>query len=244
MTTFNKRSRTPVRGFFVAGALFLLVALGLLFRLPLSNLFWSAVAPLLQHRYGTGELEAQLASSTALAADRDVLYNENLELKARLGRPGSAPVRVLAAVLLRPPGVPYDTMVIDVGRIEGVQTGDLVSAGGNALVGEISEVYEHAARVALFSSPGEERQAFLRSTISIKIEGQGGGSMVAMVPSGTAVSVGESAVLPGIAGGLAARVSAVDKSEGAYSAVYFELPVNIFTLRFVEVWKLPPHDTE
>lgn len=220
-----------------------LVGAAAFWRAPLANFFWSALSPLIQARYGGESLEAQLASTTAALADRDALYAENLDLKERLGRTGVPPVRIVGAVLMRPPGVPYDTLVIDAGAAEGVAVGEYVSAGGTALVGEVSEVYANASRVRLFSAPGEQYDALLRGTIPVKIEGQGGGSMVAQAPSGTQVAVGDSALLPGIAGGLTARVSAVEISEGSFVTIYFHLPVDIFMLRFVEVWKQPSYDT-
>jgi len=74
----------------------------------------------------------------------------------------------------------------------------------------------------------------------LSIEGQGGGSMVAQAPSGTVVSAGDTAVLPGIAGGLVARVTAVEKTESSFVTIYFQLPADLFMLRFVEVWKNTP----
>ncbi len=239
----------------VAGLLVLVVLIGAaaLWRAPLSALVWRLLSPVLSARFGGDQsafLQA-LASTTAALADRDVLYRENLDLKARLQRDGSV-TRILGAVLLRPPATPYDTLVIDVGAAEGVATGDVVSAGGTAVIGIIGEVYTHAARVTLYSAPGEKYDALLRSStlfgkggVPLALEGQGGGSLRTQVPAGTIVAVGDGALLPGIAGGLVARVSHIERGEGeSFITLYFSLPVNIFTLRFVEVWKQPTHVTE
>jgi len=244
----NSRNSAPlVRArrarFVLFVVLVVLLAAAALWRAPLAELFWRAAAPLMHFRYGNAQNDVADPSRLAVAeADREALYQENLDLKARLGRPGIAPARILGAVLLRPPATPYDTLVIDAGAEEGVALGDYVSAGGSALVGTVSEVYAHAARVQLFSAPGQKYNALLRGSIPLNIEGQGGGSMVAQVPSGTAVSAGDTALVPGIAGGLAARVTQVDKTEASFVTIYFQLPANIFTLRFVEVWKQTPHD--
>jgi len=245
MMMISNRTSAPIvrarRARFVAFCvLVVLLAAAALWRAPLTQLLWSVAAPLMHFRYGGTGLEAELASTTALLADRNALYQENLDLKARLGRPGIAPVRILGAVLLRPPATPYDTLVIDAGKEEGAVVGDYVSAGGSALVGTISEVYAHAARVRLFSAPGEKYNALLRGSVPLSIEGQGGGSMVAQAPSGTVVSAGDTALVPGIAGGLAARVTQVDKTESSFVTIYFQLPADLFMLRFVEVWKNTP----
>jgi cell shape-determining protein MreC len=249
MMMISNRSSAAVsrarRGRIVAlSAAVVLVGAAALWRAPLTQLFWSAAAPLLQARYGTESAAADLLA----AADRDALYQENLELKSRLGRPGATPVRILGAVLMRPPATPYDTLVIDAGASEGVAEGDYVSAGGTMLVGTVSEAYTHAARVKLFSAPGEQYDGVLQlsgplgGALPLTVEGQGGGSMRAQVPAGTAVFSGDTVLIPGIMGGFAARVSHAEQPEGSFVTIYLQLPADPFALRFVEVWKQQPHD--
>ncbi len=70
------------------------------------------------------------------------------------------------------------------------------------------------------------------------MEGQGGASLVGQVPSGTQVHVGDALQLMGIAGGLAARVSAVETKEGqSFETIYMHLAANPQELRYVEIWK-------
>jgi cell shape-determining protein MreC len=181
----------------------------------------------------------------AALADRDALYAENIDLKARLGRSESEE-RILAGVIMRPPATPYDTIVIDAGFEEGVARGDFVSAGGTTMVGSVSELYAHASRVTLISSPGEKYEGLLHlrsgETLAVAVEGQGGGSLFAQVPSGTQVHVGDSVVLPGVAGGLIARVRQVEAGESdSFSTIYLSLPVSVSSLYFVEVLKRTSH---
>ncbi len=222
------------------GIVFIAILIGVasLWRAPLSDFFWSLMAPVMHARFG-GDAETFLIS--VAATDRDSLYQENLELKSRLGRDARVG-RVLGAVLLRPPATPYDTLVIDAGETDGVASGDVVSAGGTIVIGTVSEVYAHAARVTLYSAPGQKYDALLNGSIPIAVEGQGGGSLFARIPAGTKASVGDIAVLPGIASGLSARVSHVERISGeSFITLYFSLSVDIFSLRFVEVWKQPAH---
>jgi len=220
----------------LAGVLLLVGAVAL-WRAPLSGALWQILRPVVQMRFGGTAGDAQNASTAAALADRDALYAENLDLKKRLGRAVVVP-RIVAGVLLRPPMTPYDTLVIDAGSAEGVTAGDFVSAGGTALVGTVSDVYARSARVALFSAPGGRYDALLRGSIPVTVEGQGGGSMQARLPSGTAVAAGDAVVLPGIAGGMTATVSHVERAESeSFVTLYMQLPANIFTLRYVEVWK-------
>ena len=233
-----------------------LLALVILTRSALSSALWWALTPLLRHNpvaalavqlHQTATLEAdnatlraELASTTAALADRDLLYRENLQLKSLMGRDASVH-SVLAGVVTRPPSSPYDTLVIDAGRAQGVAVGDYVSAGGTALIGTVDSVYATTARVVLFSAPSQVLQALLMDTpahpaIPLTVEGQGGGSMVAQVPSHTNVAVGDAVVFPGIADGLSALVTHVSVAQGAsFQTLYLQLPANPLQLRFVEV---------
>jgi cell shape-determining protein MreC len=182
------------------------------------------------------DLRAQLASTTAALADRNLLYAEVSDLRERLGRADAPQARVLAAVLQRPPWTPYDTLVIDAGAHHGIRAGSFVSAGGQGLIGSVSEVYATSARVELFSAPGASYQALLNGTLPIAVEGQGGGSLRAEVPAGTSVKAGDTISFPGLLGGIMANVSATEAKAGeSFTVIYLRLPANPQDLRFVEV---------
>lgn len=234
----SKRAR-----FFGIAAVLLALGAAALWRAPLSESLWKLLAPVMSARFGSPVPDGQILIA-ASKSDRDALYQENLELKARLGRDAGVK-RILGAVLLRPPATPYDTLVIDAGSSDGVAAGDAVSAGGTIVIGTVSEVYANAARVVLYSASGQKYDALLRGTIPLAVEGQGGGSLQARLPAGTSVSVGDVALLPGIAGGLSARVSRIERGLGeSFVTLYFSLPVDMQSLRFVEVWKKPNYVTE
>lgn len=198
-------------------------------------------------------LREALATSSALLAERATLLEENAALKARLGRAAPAP-GLLATVILKPPLTPYDTLGIDVGLAEGIRVGDLVSSDGVAVIGTVVAVYEHSARAELFSSPQSSVSASLRTAASssnimpITVAGEGGGALSAQVPAGTPVSVGDRVTFPGLEAAFIGAVSAVRRSEGeSFDTVYLHLPVNLFALRFVEVFhahEVPPPPEE
>ncbi|MBY0473400.1 hypothetical protein K2Q00_03960 [Patescibacteria group bacterium] len=190
-------------------------------------------------------LRAELASTTALLADRNALYQETIELKNRLGRlpAQTSGERILAGVLMRPPAIPYDTLLIDAGETEGVHSGDFVSAGGTTRIGTVGEVYGHTSRVILFSAPGQTYDALLHLSsttqiVPVSMQGQGSGSFVGQVPAGTPVKVGNSIVFPGVASALAGTVSSVlfDPKQ-SFVTLYARLPVDLVSLRFVEIEK-------
>ncbi len=262
MTTISSNRRKKFRpGVFISVFLLsLLVAAVFLFRAPLSSAVWAVLSPLMHMRLGvaasTGtfldslhpnqtlaeenaQLRAELASTTILLMDRNLLLKENAELKLRLGRHAET-TPLLAAVLMAPPGVPYDTLIIDVGSKEGVKAGDLVAAGGNVYIGRVADAYDSTSRVVLFSSPDEKYQGLLKGSIPLSLIGQGGGSMHGEVPAGTEVAVGDSVLLPSITAEYIAKVISVGVHEGeSFKSVYLELPVNPYSLRFVEVHTRP-----
>ena len=265
MTTISpKRRRGPLQLRTLAYGFFFIVLFGFvfIFRTAAGSIFWRISEPMVKTRdnmtaaagifFGqfssnqvleleNERLRMALASTSVHAFDRDLLYSENLDLRARMGRTGSSH-GTLASVLERPPETPYDTLIIDAGKVNGVSVGDSVSAGGVVFIGSVEEVYAKSARVVLYSAGGESHDALLLSkkssgeAVPVALSGQGAGSFVGEVPAGTVVSIDDMAIFPGLGERLVARVSAIDPPEGAsFKKVYLQFPVNIFTLRFVEV---------
>ncbi len=211
-------------------------------RSTFSRVAWTIFAPIERARINLDasnnqRLRAELASTTALVADRNALYQENLELKARLSRDAGIQT-ILAGVLMRPPATPYDTLMVDAGSSAGVVQGMLVSAGGTTLIGTVSAVYAETSRVILFSAPGQTYQVLLRGLVPVEMQGQGGGSLVGQVPAGTPAVPGDSLLFSGIASGFAGSISSIQAKEGdSFETLYARLPVDPLSLQFVEIQK-------
>ncbi len=244
---------------FVVPALLLALLLALIepFRTPLGSTLWRATAYLENNGGGVGGavhavvaqfsskaglaeqnalLEQKLAMLEARDADRDTLYQENIALKAQFGRVDAARSGILAAIIARPPAVPYDTLVIDIGENLEISRGDFVSAGGGTLIGQITDVYATTARVTLFSSAGNTYQGLLRGTIPVTVEGEGAGALSAKIPAGIPVSVGDPIRFPDIAANVSEVVAHIDAPQNdSTKTLYLRLPANVFTLPFVEI---------
>lgn len=245
MITSNRKRKTFSFRTILVGFLLLIILIVVgIWRGQAAGIFYLVAEPVLKIRsiFQQGEvtqLRAQVGSLEAKVADRDVLYAENIDLKRRLGRDTHIST-ILASVLMRPPWVPYDTYLIDAGSREGVVVGDLVSAGGTTLIGSVTEVYDSTAKVTLFSAPGASYQGVIAGKTPISVEGQGGGSLKGEVPVGVNVMIGDPILFPGIAGGLTAQVSHVERHESeSFQTVYMHVAANPFELLYIEVWKGP-----
>jgi len=272
MTTISpKRKRNAARGQFLLLLLLLALVFCFVFLLrgSLASALWRVGEPLVKANSASIErvqvffsgfasnralvreneqLRLLVAANETVLQDRDILAAENRELKGRLGRVPPTVSAVLAVVLSRPPGTPYDTLVLDVGSSDGIAVGDLVSPGGSVYIGRVSEVYASSARVILFSAPGESYNATLlfasSSTLAIALKGQGGGSFTAEVPSGILVRAGDAVVFNALGiEHIAEVVHVAEDASSSFITLYLQLPVNIYTLRFVEVRRtsLPPY---
>lgn len=238
----RRKSRTP-RVLVVVAILLLILAVAYA-RGPLGDLLWRGLSPILAVRNALGTTDAQavraeLLTVQAQLADRNALYKENVELKALLNRSAGRSA-TLAAVLMRPPGTPYDTLVVDAGRDQGILQGSLVSMGGSTVVGTVSEVYANTSRVTLYSAAGVVHEGTLLAggkNIPVSVGGQGGGSMRAEVPTGTGAKPGDQVLLPSLALGIVAEVAYVQKGEGeSFETIYFSLPADL-AARYVEIWQ-------
>jgi len=88
-----------------------------------------------------GLLKGQIKSKEKNDAIFDLLKKENEDLKNILNRKNEDQKFLLGAVLVKPFLSPYDTLVIDVGLLNGVVVGDNVLAEGDTYIGYVSEVY-------------------------------------------------------------------------------------------------------
>ena len=129
------------------------------------------------------------------------LREENRRLKARLGEEsGAAASRVQVKILRRPPETPYDlvTALLPKGEEERVGVGDL-ALFGEVAVGEVLAREGRVVFISLFSSPGNERYAWVlgggRMT-AVRVEGLGGGAYRALIPRDAPVQEGDLLLLP------------------------------------------------
>jgi rod shape-determining protein MreC len=146
---------------------------------------------------------------------------------------------VLAVILARPPRTPYDSLLVDIGEDEGLMVGDVVYAEQDYAVGAVEAVFKATSIIKLYSSPDQRIDVLLgSSTAPVVAEGRGAGNFYIKVPKNIVVSEGDQIVIPGIKSKILGTAERIDSDEGeAYAHVYFRMPVNLYTLHYVQIKK-------
>lgn len=185
------------------------------------------------------ELKAEQARLQTALAGYDFLRQEYRSLAASFGRHPEESLAVLAAVLAKPPQTPYDTLIIDVGRKEGITVGDSVFAE-SIPIGEVTEVFSRSSKVVLFSSPGKESTVAVGDdALAVSARGEGGGSFSLSLPRDVALKEGDPVFLPGVPPVLFGEVGSVEvRPTDSFKTALIRGPVNIAQLRFVRVVKI------
>lgn len=185
-------------------------------------------------------LEGLLVEQNALLLSYKGLVDENKTLHAMLSRDDSRG-SIAAAIISRPALSPFDTMLVDAGKNVGVAQGDVVTAGEVVALGEVAAVYDSRSLVRLYSSPGQGVGVLIGTSterIEATARGLGGGTFEVELPKGVVVSAGDPVVLPGLTERLFGIVGDVrSEASDAFVRVLFRSPVNINTLRLVQILK-------
>ena len=170
-------------------------------------------------------------------ADRRLLEEENRKLTEMLGR-RARDARILATILVSPPHSPYDTLVLDAGRREGVAVGDEVLIK-NVALGKIIDVFARTSVAELFSTAGNRVNALIaheEKYIPTEAVGEGGGFFSAILPRDVVVASGDAVILSGLPSRVVAFVEAIERgSSDSFQTLFFKIPVSVNEARFVEI---------
>jgi cell shape-determining protein MreC len=175
----------------------------------------------------------------AFKVDHDataLLALENAELKKLLGRATTTRSTVLSTVLARPPQTAYDSVILDIGEEMGLAVGDQILAYADVPIGRISEVHDGFSKAILFSSPGQSVNVVVGTSTYATAEAMGGGSFRIKIPQETAAAEGDPVAIPSIKAEIFGSVVKIDSKEGdAFKYLFFQSPVNISAIRWVQV---------
>lgn len=176
--------------------------------------------------------------------ERNVLLAENLSLKVELedlknmfGRKPANSERMASVVLSRPSDSYFDSIIIDVGRKDGVSIGNKVYSSGITAIGVIQEIYLSTSKVLLFSSNnvrtnvlvGDERIALLAT-------GEGGQNFSVEFPADVDITQNDLIILSDSLGSVIGQIETVRKTPGGLiSKALGRSTTNINQLMYVEV---------
>ncbi len=180
---------------------------------------------------------SDLRLSIASTSIQDTL-DQNAEFKAMFGRASTTPT-ILAAVLARPPFMPYDELIIDLGSEDGIASNTLVYSPERTLVGRVSAIYPHASAVTLFTSPGQTYNVLIGSShVPAVATGRGGGQYQAELPHGSAIQAGDVVSDSSLNDrAFALIVSVASDPSDPFDQALLAPPVNVYSLRWVLVDK-------
>ncbi|MES2023185.1 MAG: rod shape-determining protein MreC [Patescibacteria group bacterium] len=184
-------------------------------------------------------LKTQISESEAYRANYALVVDENNKLKETLGRKNEKMNFVLSAILSKPNQSPYDTLIIDAGKNQNINIGNVVFALGDVPIGKVAEVYANSSKVILFSNPGEKTEVVVGAKDSfMEIVGRGGGNFELILPRDFVLDAGAEVRLPGINPYiLAVMQTIVSDPRDSFQKALFTSPVNVQELNFVEVEK-------
>ena len=142
-----------------------------------------------------------------------------------------------ALVILRPPAIAHDQLIVNKGFKDGVMDGQLVVIDDSVIVGKVGEVFEDSSRVISFSSYGLEQNVFLQQAgISATALGFGNNELIITLPRDFPVSVGDKAVSLTSQPYLVGIIESIDLSPSSpLKTLRIKQPFNIYHLRSVNI---------
>ncbi|MEK7566970.1 MAG: rod shape-determining protein MreC [Patescibacteria group bacterium] len=144
-----------------------------------------------------------------------------------------------ARVLMVPPAIDYDQLIVGKGAQDGVESGKIVLVGQNIIFGTVGDVFSGSSRIISFSSYGREQNVFLeKAGISATATGRGNNELAVTLPRDFPAEVGDKAYSmtdrPYLVG-LVEKIEAHPSSP--IKTLKIRQPFNIYNLRSVNILK-------
>lgn len=229
------------------------VAIVLVLRFLLPNVFWYVVTPVFAASTGMGNathgLFSVFSDKASLMQANELLTSQNVLLSAEVAgltekdsvlSGASLTGRILAGVVSRPPESPYDTFLVAAGKSEGVTP--LMEAfavdpntSGGVPIGIVSNVTAHYSQITLFSAPRITINGWIGKTaIPVTLHGTGGGTFGAVVSRSAAIGAGDIVYVSGPGMLPIGTIARVDSDPSSPAVVLRITPlINIFSIGWV-----------
>lgn len=172
-------------------------------------------------------LKERLASFESISLGYSLLKEENSLLEEKLGI--LSPGTISASLLLSPPQMPFDTILVDQGKSSGVSVGSKVFLENVVALGFAEEVYDDLAKIRMYSSPGVRTSAIhQRDGALVELEGRGGENFFLEAPLGFPIEEGDVFLLPGSKLAALAIASKVKKEESSsFISILLQVPIGL-----------------
>lgn len=178
--------------------------------------------------------------SKLIAKENDL--EELIKLRSLFGRATTTkkmPTVSLAKVTSRPPYLPNDIVMIDLGSNQNslIKKGDPVYAYGNLRLGEVVEVYGDESKVELYSSPQATVSVFVGgSSTPATSYGLGNGNLMLKLPKGLDLGKVDIIRLSSTTDDIIGYVGKViDDPQTPVLVLLAKEPVNIYALKWLEI---------
>lgn len=171
--------------------------------------------------------------------DYSVIKNDLTKLQEILGRINKEEY-ILSTVIKGPRNSIYDSLIINSGEAELVQINQKVFVDGVVLIGYIEEVYNHSAKVKLYSAQGEELDVvFGDSYIPGILVGRGGGNFEMTIPRDIEIKEGSPIYLPEFQNQIVAIAGKIlFDPRDPFQKVLLTSPVNNNQVSWVQILKI------
>ncbi len=180
-----------------------------------------------------GSLKTELLTKNQLKSDNDYLRN-------LFGKAKDKGLPVVGSVIFLPNFVPYQTLLIDVGKnnlSKKIKVGDLAVTDRTVLVGRVAEVGAWYSKVSLLSAENNISVSIGPKNVPAQALGEGAGNFAVSLPKDTVISIGDRVTAPLFNNLLVGTVRAISKNPSQPNQVILiKTPVNLWQLKWLEIY--------
>ncbi|MFA6476032.1 MAG: rod shape-determining protein MreC [Candidatus Paceibacterota bacterium] len=166
--------------------------------------------------------------------------SNNDYLRALFGKAKDKSFPVVGEVIFLPNFVPYQTLLIDVGKdnlTKRLKVGDLAVTDRTVLIGRVAEVGSWYSKVSLLSAESNISVVIGPKNVPATASGAGAGNFAVSLPKDTIISIGDRVAAPLFNNLLVGTVRAISKNPSQPNqTILIKTPVNLWQLKWLEIY--------
>jgi len=185
------------------------------------------------------KLRQELSKLKQSLRANDLAEQELVDLQKITHRYKDEVVPIVAKVFRRPPFLPFDTFLIDVGRktAPDISLGDKVLVDNSILIGEIVQIGKNMSKIKMYSSPKTKLGVVIGvEKVPANAVGVGGGNFTVELPRGVEIHEGDKVVYQDLQEYILGAVGNVDNDpRHTLQTIYISSPINIYELPWIQI---------